>query len=309
MSTPPGRRLPSWLRTTAPTRREGDGRPVDSVDRSPGALERMPAWRRRLTHPALLWVVAGAAFAAGQGLLLLLYAAFGESPGTIPSAAAWGPAVAAVLGYALVLLVEQRHPHELVVSPPAQLVRGLGLGVTVGLVAVGALAVLGGITFDYANRGFFYADESGGWPLGLWLVVVLGAAPAVSLTLLLCGVIFRYVEQLLGTWVALLASAGAAAGLQVLGLEETYVTAAGTAGAAVWGLLLVSFYAATRSLWFVVGVHTAWHAVRGPLLGLRAPGTTSPSAAGSSCPSARASSVPAGGRGSRGRSSSSWCVR
>lgn len=282
MTARPRRRTPAWLPPTAPPPppREDDGRPVDSVDRSAEALAAMPAWRRTLTHPGVLWAPAAVAYASGLLVLALLFRAFGESREHLVGPD-WTPWVAAVIGYALVLRLERRHPVELTRAPVGHLLRGLLLGAALMVLVVVVLLLLDGLMIYDGYRGAMFAGEHGGsaW---LWVALAVGVSPAVVHELLLRGVVLRFVEQGLGTWAGLLVSAAASGamvlplmpGWMVLPLVPQWTGLVSQArgpilSAAVVGLMLGALYVLTRSLWLVVGVHSAWNLVQGLVVGSR----------------------------------------
>lgn len=230
----------------------------------------MPAWRRILTHPGVLWAPAAAVYASGLLVLALLFRAFGESREHL-AGPDWTPWVAAVIGYAVVLRLEQRRPVELTRSAVGHLVRGLLLGAALMVVVVVVLLLLDGLLVHGGYRGASFGGEHGGtaW---VWVALAVGVSPAVTHELLLRGVVLRYAEQGLGTWVGLLASA-VASGAMVLPLMPAWMGLPQAGGAilsaAVVGLMLGALYVLTRSLWLVVGVHSAWNLVQGLVLGSR----------------------------------------
>ena len=101
-----------------------------------------------------------------------------------------------------------------------------------------------------------------------WLapLLVLGLLPGITEEIMFRGVLFRVIEDGLGTWAALIVSA------MFFGLVHL-----GNPNATLWssiaiaveaGLLLGMAYAWTRSLWFVMGLHAAWNFTQGTLLGI-----------------------------------------
>jgi hypothetical protein len=97
-------------------------------------------------------------------------------------------------------------------------------------------------------------------------LLVVGVGAAVVEEILFRGVLLRFLEELVGSWVALLVSA-AAFGLIHLdnpNADWWAVTAIGIEAGLGFGVV----YLATRSLWWVIGMHFAWNVVQGPLLGL-----------------------------------------
>lgn len=79
------------------------------------------------------------------------------------------------------------------------------------------------------------------------------------------GIIFRQLEQAIGTWMAVVASA------LFFGLGHrgnpgaTWVSSLAIALEA--GALLAASYVATRSLWMPIGLHWAWNLFEGPVWG------------------------------------------
>ena len=84
--------------------------------------------------------------------------------------------------------------------------------------------------------------------------VVAQVCTAICLELILRGLFFRLAERLLGSWLALLASAAFFAGGVLL--DGATITSALTA-ALQSGLLFAAVYMVTRRLWAVFGLHAA----------------------------------------------------
>jgi len=88
--------------------------------------------------------------------------------------------------------------------------------------------------------------------------------------LIIRGIIFKYTEELLGTWVALI--------IQALMFGFMH---AGNDGATLWsniaisveaGILLAAVFMLTRRLWAAIGLHFAWNFVQGPIYGVAVSG-------------------------------------
>ncbi|HZM82897.1 MAG TPA: CPBP family intramembrane glutamic endopeptidase [Candidatus Limnocylindrales bacterium] len=153
---------------------------------------------------------------------------------------------AALLGtYAVfVRLTERRWPAEL--KRPWEL--GLGLLVGAGLCAVTILILylLGHYHIDGTN------PVSAIWP-AVGVVITAG----VFEELLLRGVLFRLLEEKLGSWLAVALSAAAFGALHLANPEATLFTSAAIALQA--GVLLALAFMATRRLWLPIGMHVAWN--------------------------------------------------
>ncbi|HZW87733.1 MAG TPA: type II CAAX endopeptidase family protein [Myxococcaceae bacterium] len=173
-------------------------------------------------------------------------------------------AVALGVFWVSVRLLEGKRLREAGLDPrraPPELAAGFGLGAAVVSAIVGMLAGVGA----YRIQGLWPLDHGSsraGWfaltVLGLFLV---GFAEEVRNR----GILFRLLEQNLGTWVAL--------GLSALAFGFAHWK---NPGATWWsslaitlegGVLLAALYAATRSLWLPIGVHWAWNLFEGPIFG------------------------------------------
>jgi membrane protease YdiL (CAAX protease family) len=88
--------------------------------------------------------------------------------------------------------------------------------------------------------------------------------------LLMRGIIFRIMEETLGTWIALALSALLFGFMHAWNPNATIVSSVAIALEA--GLLLGACYVLTRRLWFAVGVHMAWNFVQGGIFGVAVSG-------------------------------------
>jgi uncharacterized protein len=160
---------------------------------------------------------------------------------------------AVVLGayWAYVRIVEKRPVAEL--SRPRML-RELGAGVLLGAfllcLTVGVLAAL----------GVYQVTGSNGYAAMLATVpgfVLFGVLEEVVMR----GVVFRIVEQSLGSWIALAISA-AVFGLLHLQNPGTTLLNAGSVMVEA-GVMLAAAYMVTRRLWLCIGIHVAWNFTEG----------------------------------------------
>ena len=172
-------------------------------------------------------------------------------------------ALPALLAYLfLVRVVERRPVGELSVR---RLPRGLLLGILGGLAlfsaVVGTLWLLGSYHVTGTN------------PDAHWLLALLsvGLGAGIGEEIITRGVLFRIVEEGLGTWWALAISA------LFFGLAHGH-----NPGATVWssaaiaieaGLLFALLYHLTRSLWPCIGLHAAWNFAQGTIYGIPVSGT------------------------------------
>lgn len=192
-------------------------------------------------------------------------------------AAAWGAFWTAALLQTLVmsafalafyvlfarLLDERDRLPELRWGTGLPLAAGLAWGGVAVLASAAAIAALGGFSFQAAG--------SLNVPGLLGYALTVGAGAGIAEEVLFRGVLLRSLEETLGTWAAVALSA-LAFGL-IHGANPHATWWSNLAIALEAGVLLGLLYAATRSLWLVIGFHAAWNVVQGPVLGVPVSGT------------------------------------
>jgi len=162
------------------------------------------------------------------------------------------------IGYAIVVrLIERRRMREL--SPrdiPTFGVAGFVIGAALFSVVVGVLWLAG----SYHVIG---TDPQVDWLPG---VLVAGVGAGIGEEIIARGVIFRIVEEGLGTWWALLISAAFFGAAHIFNPGASLWSSAAIAIEA--GLLLAMIYHVTRSLWACIGLHAAWNIMQGTVYGI-----------------------------------------
>jgi membrane protease YdiL (CAAX protease family) len=88
------------------------------------------------------------------------------------------------------------------------------------------------------------------------------------------GILFRFLEEGFGSWIALIITA-LLFGLSHLNNPNATVWSA-IAIALEAGVSIGSAYMATRSLWFAMGLHTAWNFLQGTIFGVAVSGNGAP---------------------------------
>jgi hypothetical protein len=220
---------------------------IPTVDRRPGkvwAFLQFPLTRFLLGAAAIvLWIVA---------VEVGLHAA--HIPGRSPLGALAALIVAAgaiALYCSLVKFIERRPVTELAADGAAKhLSRGIITGAILFCASMLAMKLAGG--WDYTGLA----------PLSVLIYPCVASLMAgVQEELLVRGLLFRLVEERLGSWIALAVSA------LIFGLLHAFnpgATAVSTAAIALEaGILLGAAYMYTRSLWFVIGLHFAWNFTEG----------------------------------------------
>jgi membrane protease YdiL (CAAX protease family) len=144
---------------------------------------------------------------------------------------------------------------------PGGLTGGFLLGAVLFSAVVGTLALLG----SYRIQGLFPLPPGSGRLERFGLATLLLFLAAMAEEVKLRAILFRLLEQSLGTWVAIGLSAAA------FGFGHWH-----NPGATIWsslaiafegGVLLAALYAATRSLWVPLGMHWGWNLLEGPVWG------------------------------------------
>lgn len=222
-------------------------------------------WLWSIGHFPLTRIVVGAAIVIAvpvAGALLLDSAYKARVGGKIPPLVLLVPilllAHLAYVGY--VWLFERRPVCELSFSKaPAELLGGASLGGLLAGLVVGLLAILG------------YDRVLGVNSLAVIVPALALAAQSAYLEELVArGILFRILEEWLGTWLALTISAAIFGGLHLLNRNATVIAALAIALSA--GLLLGAAFVVTRRLWMPIGLHFAWNASLGAVLGLAVSG-------------------------------------
>jgi membrane protease YdiL (CAAX protease family) len=161
---------------------------------------------------------------------------------------------------AFVRIIERRAVTEL---SGARAVRELGIGLGLGAllfsVTIGILAALGA----------YEVTGNNGWQ------TMLAILPACILSgvleeVVIRGVVFRILEQWLGSWIALGISAAIFGALHLLNPGATLLNAAAISIEA--GVLLAAAYMLTRRLWLCVGTHIAWNFTQGGIFSVAVSG-------------------------------------
>jgi CAAX protease family protein len=210
----------------------------------------------RVVRLVVLFVAVVLADGAGQAALVNLPPLVPEASRDavailLPLAAAL--AVLAVYGL-LVRLIEHRGAREIA---PAKAPAGLIGGALIGVALFGiVMAILLGI-------GVAHVAATPGQ--SLTAAGTMAVMAAVGEELIVRGVLFRIVEEMFGSLVALVVSAA------VFGAAHlANPGAALSAGIAIMleaGLLLAVCYMLTRDLWLAIGLHFGWNFTEGGIFG------------------------------------------
>ncbi|BCY11442.1 CPBP family intramembrane glutamic endopeptidase [Actinoplanes sp. L3-i22] len=203
-----------------------------------------------------LVAVVAVSFGAGQ--------AVGLADGNVWLSLVVGVAAAAIavlVYYAVVRATEKREVTEVAGRTAASgLLRGALLGIVLFAAVIGNIAVNGG----YRITGL------GADPVNAVGLAGFMAAAATTEELLFRGVLFRHLERVTGTWLALVLSACAFGGVHLLNQDATLWGALCVAIAG--GGMLTAAYIAGRGLWLPIGLHFGWNWAQSAIFGAEVSG-------------------------------------
>jgi uncharacterized protein len=237
----------AWSSEARPVRRPGRG------------------WRV-LQFPVTRIVVAAAAILGVSIVVQVLSQGLGASPSSLPGAGLGLVLVAVTLAVyvGFVRVVERRRVVEL---DRVGATGDVGRGFVLGLTLFGTtMLVLWGL-------GAASVGPGAGWT-AIVPALVFALAAAVVEELLVRGVLFRIVEESLGTWLALGLSAIVFGLLHVANHGASLVSTLAIALEA--GILLAAAYAYSRRLWLPIGLHLGWNFTESGIFGATLSGNTIP---------------------------------
>ena len=169
---------------------------------------------------------------------------------------------ASVLMYWIIVRFIERKPFVDFSLPGAgqEWLFGAVVGAGAMSLTVAAIAVFGGYEITGHNG-----------PRVLVAVLAMAIISGVFEEVLIRGVVFRFLEQWLGSIAALALSALLFGALHLGNPGATWLAAIAISLEA--GILLGAVYMLTRRLWAAIGLHMAWNATQGGVFGVKVSGT------------------------------------
>jgi len=162
--------------------------------------------------------------------------------------------------YAYVHFIERRDLTELASTGA---LKETSQGVLAGfLLFSGTIAIL-------TLLGAYKMTGVNGWEV-LLIPFIGSAISGLFEEILFRGILFRIIEESLGSWLALLISAIIFGLLHLLGENATWLGALSVMFEA--GILLAAAYMLTRRLWFAIGIHFAWDFTQSGIFGIAVSG-------------------------------------
>jgi CAAX protease family protein len=220
-------------------------------------------WRRVLTFPLVQIVVATLFIAVPYAIVSTPLNLFVTDKPLRRAGALLLTAVVLGAYWAYVRIMENRAVTEL---SGRHAVRELGFGLVFGALLFSAtIGVLAAV-------GVYQTTGNNGW------LIMLASLPGFILTgvleeVLFRGIVFRILDQWLGSWLALAISAVIFGFLHLLNPGATLLDAAAISIEA--GVLLAAAFMLTGRLWLCIGLHIAWNFTQGGIFSVAVSGGAS----------------------------------
>jgi len=239
---------------------------LDLLGVQSAALIPLPLARRILLHWVVRLLITWFAFGLLTWASIAGLEALSVEIGPIVSVGALA-ACTLLAVFAVTRLIERRHLAEIGLDWRhfgMDWLKGAGVGAAYLGASVGILALLGG----YRITGVAFAGQA--LAGGLLLHFLVGVFEET----LFRGILFRFLEEGFGTWIALTLTA---LFFGFSHLSNPHATAwSAIAIALEAGVSIGAAYMATRSLWFAMGLHTAWNFLQGTVFGVAVSGNGAP---------------------------------
>jgi uncharacterized protein len=226
-----------------------------------------PLWRRIVDYPlvamvlSIIALLASAGLAAGMVEILLRGSTIQPDVQTMLMDLAGAAAMVIVYKLLVPRLGEIRRDDLRSSGAIRLLAIGLGVAFILFSFIVGIAALL----------GVYRVEGPGDASFLLFALVTDGLFPAISEELLFRGVLFRWLEEFGGSWVALLLTSAFFGAAHLSNPHASPVAAVGIAFEA--GVMLGAAYMLTRSLWLPMGLHAAWNITQGEIFDIPVSGT------------------------------------
>lgn len=225
----------------------------------------MPAILRRLLLapiPRLLWT--GVLAWLLTRVVFWLAPSLMRMPNVTVTGSVRNAAMTLVVFATALWLFERKRPRDAglgLAGSVSQTARGFLIGALLLTAVTGVLALAG----SYQLLGWAEIPAGSSRAALFGRMVILFFAVAIFEEVSVRGILFRQLEQAIGTWLAIVASALFFGFGHRGNPGATWVSSVAIAIEA--GGLLAAAYVATRSLWLPIGLHWAWNLFEGPVWG------------------------------------------
>lgn len=224
-----------------------------------------PLWRKILDFPLVAMLIAAGVFilgviAAGAIVKFLIPTA----PGFSSQMKFYVVAVLILIPLYVFVIARLGEPKRNDLRDP-KWARHLLLGLIGGAVIFSIAVAIAGALGIYQIVGIGSLNGL----LGALIVPTIGAA--VTEELFFRGILFRWIEQFGGSWLALLLTSAFFGAAHLSNDNASVIAAVGIAFEA--GVMLGAAYMLTRSLWLPMGLHAAWNFTQGEVFDIPVSGT------------------------------------
>jgi membrane protease YdiL (CAAX protease family) len=224
----------------------------------PQARPRKSLWRRIVHFPLVTLILAFLLISVAQAIGGLISFAAGTPQNAVGNPGSdlifvVAATILVVLAYKLIVVRMGEQPRDDL--PFDARARDAGLGFVEGALLFSAIVGVAALLGIYRALNLSAAED--------WLPLILGGGIMAGVTeeILLRGVVFRWLEELGGSWVALVLSSLLFGFLHAFNPNATVISSISIAVAA--GLLLGGAYMLTRNLWLPIGIHAGWNVSQG----------------------------------------------
>ena len=216
-----------------------------------------PLWRRIVDYPLVALVIATAIYIFALWLSVKFGKLIPPSGKTADTAIHAAITIAFLLAaYKLVIARLGARPKDDLPGNPAALRDG-AIGIAIGF-SIMALSVA-----VAAALGVYRIVGPGDASRLLLELVAVAIIPGFTEELLFRGILFRWIEEFGGSWLALLVTSALFGLAHILNPNATWFSSFAIAVEA--GVLLGAAYMLTRNLWLAMGLHAGWNFTQGEI--------------------------------------------
>lgn len=227
------------------------------MEQTVSSAEEKPLWRKIVDFPLIAMLIAVCSLIIGLVLSYLIAAYL------IPPIPALGfDGVLDLVGIPIILIIYKlfivrlgRHPRDEL--PPEGSVRLLSCGLLGGFLIFSLIVAVAALLGVYSITG---SGDLSGLSRAL---VAMAIFPGISEEILFRGVLFRWLEEFGGSWLALLLTSAFFGAAHLMNPGASPIAAIGIAFEA--GVMFGAAYMLTRSLWLPIGLHAAWNFTQGEI--------------------------------------------
>lgn len=226
------------------------------------AIDARPTWRKVIDFPLVALILATVVFMATLAASALIAKPIPDPTGPQQIVLKLIGCVLLIVAYKVVIARMGEIKRDDLRVPGA--VRNLGIGLGVGAGIMFAVAIIAAVLQVYSIAG--PGDTINLFPE----IIALGVFPAISEEIFFRGILFRWIEELAGSWFALALTSAFFGLAHFFNPNASLFTSFAIAVEA--GLLLGGTYMLTRSLWLPIGLHAGWNLTQGEILDVNVSG-------------------------------------